>query len=314
MCVELWLCRFVSCRNEDLLFLLARGPLLENVTAVVCHFIDPRRAASFFDKFSHFTHTTLLSVPPVSTGSILGTGASRASPGISVGWTAIVAVRTPYIWCLALPVRLRFRESNPRHAPKSFGHHTKALALSFWTYSFRWVPIHQEPEKTLKRNRLVLAGIRNRASDYQSDILPTGPLPSSCDRNYSVLCCIAFARGSRKTTKRTYADTVGHLTKSILNLQSLKKWPSTQRFDVQAVHWRSPIQVATQCEAAWLKWAPGTGHLPQIEGCQWKYCIIYGAFHVNSTGGWPLFSQIRFAIFRTILPTDVFKKFLLIVF
>ena len=34
---------------------------------------------------------------------------------------------------------------------QSFGHHTKALALSFRTYSFRWVPNHHEPEKHLEK-------------------------------------------------------------------------------------------------------------------------------------------------------------------
>ena len=33
----------------------------------------------------------------------------------------------------------------------SFGHHTKTLALSFWTYSFRRVPNHQEPEQHLEK-------------------------------------------------------------------------------------------------------------------------------------------------------------------
>ena len=39
----------------------------------------------------------------------------------------------------------------PETCSQSFGHHTKALALSFWTYSFRWVPNHQEPEKHLEK-------------------------------------------------------------------------------------------------------------------------------------------------------------------
>ena len=71
----------------------------------VCMYITltPRRVAIFFLKvISFYTHYTL-SVPPyqpLSTGSdsILGAGASRASAGISIGRTAIVVVRTPYIW------------------------------------------------------------------------------------------------------------------------------------------------------------------------------------------------------------------------
>ena len=39
----------------------------------------------------------------------------------------------------------------PETRSQSFGHHTKALALSFWTYSFRWVRNHQESEKHLKK-------------------------------------------------------------------------------------------------------------------------------------------------------------------
>ena len=50
----------------------------------------------------------------------------------------------------------------PETFSQSFGHHTKALALSFWTYSFKWVPNHQKPETHLK-NPLVLAGIRTWA-------------------------------------------------------------------------------------------------------------------------------------------------------
>ena len=47
---------------------------------------------------------------------------------------------------------------------QSFGHHTKALALFFWTYSCRWVPKTPGARKTLKKNSLVLAGICTRAA------------------------------------------------------------------------------------------------------------------------------------------------------
>ena len=71
-----------------------------------------RRAASFFERFSSFTHTTLLLVPPLSTGSgsILEAGASSASPGISIGRRAIVVIRTPYIWSYVsvLPYRWKW--------------------------------------------------------------------------------------------------------------------------------------------------------------------------------------------------------------
>ena len=39
----------------------------------------------------------------------------------------------------------------PETCFQSFGDHTKALVLSLWTYSFRWVPNHQEPEKHLEK-------------------------------------------------------------------------------------------------------------------------------------------------------------------
>ena len=42
-------------------------------------------------------------------------------------------------------------ESNPRHAPSLLVTTPKAIALSCWTYSFRWVPNHQEPEKLLEK-------------------------------------------------------------------------------------------------------------------------------------------------------------------
>ena len=64
--------------------------------------LTPRRVASFFKRFSSFTHYTL-SVPPyqllsTDSGSILGAEASRASSKINIGRTAIVVDRTPYIW------------------------------------------------------------------------------------------------------------------------------------------------------------------------------------------------------------------------
>ena len=67
------------------------------------YYIDSPKGCKFFWKVcSIHTHYTL-SVPPYRTlstgsGSILEAGASRASPGISIGRTAIVVVRTPYIW------------------------------------------------------------------------------------------------------------------------------------------------------------------------------------------------------------------------
>ena len=78
---------------------------LQTVWVHVCMYIilTPRRIASVFEKvLSFYTHYTL-SVPPyqpLSTGFgwTLEAGTTRASRGISIRRTAIVAVRTPYIW------------------------------------------------------------------------------------------------------------------------------------------------------------------------------------------------------------------------
>ena len=67
------------------------------------YYIDsPKGCKLFWKVISFHTHYTL-SVPPyqpLSTGSssILGAGASRAAPGISIGRTAIGVVRMHYIW------------------------------------------------------------------------------------------------------------------------------------------------------------------------------------------------------------------------
>ena len=77
--------------------------------------------------------------------------------------------------------------------------------------------------------------------------------------------------------RRTCNNTVSHLTESVLSLQSLKKWPLAQRFDMQAADRRWPIQVLTQRQAAWLVWPPGTGHLPHTERFRW-YFLYYSQF------------------------------------
>ena len=72
-------------------------------TCMYVDYIDSPKGCKFFWKVLSFcTHYTL-SVPPyqplsTGSGSILGCGATRASPGISIERTAIVVVRTPYIW------------------------------------------------------------------------------------------------------------------------------------------------------------------------------------------------------------------------
>ena len=121
--------------------------------------LTPRRVASFFERFCLFTHTILYRYPPyqplsTGSGSILGAGASRPSPGISIGRTAIVVVRTPCIWSYVsscLTDETSVSEIEPETCSQSFGHHNEALALSFWTYSLRWVPNHHEPKKHLEK-------------------------------------------------------------------------------------------------------------------------------------------------------------------
>ena len=93
VCTELILCKIFCIGTESFLFKIKREQYM-----YVCLYIilTPRRIASFFKG-------SPLSVPPhkplsTGSGSILGAGASRASPGISIGRTAIVVVCTPYIW------------------------------------------------------------------------------------------------------------------------------------------------------------------------------------------------------------------------
>ena len=121
------------------------------------YYIDSPKGCKFFWKvLSFYTHYTL-SVPPyqslaADSGSILEAGANRASPGISIGRIAIVVVSTPYIWSYVtvLPYRWDF----------GLGNRTRDMLPSFlittprrWplTYSFRWVPNHQNPEKHLEK-------------------------------------------------------------------------------------------------------------------------------------------------------------------
>ena len=81
--------------------------------------LTPRRVASFIERFSPFTHTTLLSVPPLSTivnrfrFDSRDRSYSRASPGIGIGRTAYSrgshALYLELRQCPALPVRFRLR-------------------------------------------------------------------------------------------------------------------------------------------------------------------------------------------------------------
>ena len=134
---------FSFCKNCNTFFL----------SMYVCMYtiLTPRKVATFFERFSPFyTHYTLLVHPyqPLSTGSgsILGAGARRSSPGISIARTAIVVVGTPYIWSYVSVLYFTGKTSVSRieleACFQSFGHHLQALAHFFWTYSFRWVPNH----------------------------------------------------------------------------------------------------------------------------------------------------------------------------
>ena len=151
----------------------------------VCYIDFPKGCKFFWKVLSFYIHYTL-SVPPcqplsTGSGSILGAGASRASPGISIGRTAIVVVRTPYIWSYVsvLLYRRDFGLGNrPETCSQTFGHCTEALVLSFWTYSFRWGPNHQESEKHLEKIHWCWPD-SNPGRLISSLTLPTAPPRSS---------------------------------------------------------------------------------------------------------------------------------------
>ena len=95
--------------------------------------------------------------------------------------------------------------------------------------------------------------------------------------------------------RKTCADTVDHSTESVPSLTVSEKWPPAQRFDVQAVDRRSPIQVLTQRKAAWLGWSPGTGHLPYTEHCPFfQNAILLKRRTLEQ--GFKLFSQINYNV------------------
>ena len=132
--------------------------------------LTPRRVASFFERFSPFTHTTFLSVPPLSTVVnrflVLFSGPDLVATPLESAWDeqswfARTISGATSVSCLTSETSVPGIE--PETCSQSFDHHTKALPLSFWTYSFRWVPNQQGPEKILRKNPLVLAGIRTRA-------------------------------------------------------------------------------------------------------------------------------------------------------
>ena len=82
--------------------------------------LTPRRAASYFERFPPFTHTTTLinRCQPVRVG-FSGRVLVRASLGISIGRTAILVVRTPYIWSYVSVLCLTGETSVPGIEPET---------------------------------------------------------------------------------------------------------------------------------------------------------------------------------------------------
>ena len=77
---------------------------------------------------SHTLYSVSNSFQPLATGSgsVLGAGASRASPGISIEQTATVVARTPYIWGY-VSVLLYLWDFSPD------GNRTRDMLLVFWS-------------------------------------------------------------------------------------------------------------------------------------------------------------------------------------
>ena len=71
--------------------------------------------------------------------------------------------------------------------------------------------------------------------------------------------------------RKTCADTVGHFTEFVPRLQSLKKWPPAQRFDMQAADQRSPIQALT-CLTWTTAWSqtPTTHRTLSVRKCKYN--------------------------------------------
>ena len=88
----------------------------------VCMYIrlTSRRVASFFEKFSPFTHTLLQRYRPYQSVPVRFSGPELESPGISIRRTAIV--RTSYIWSYVsvLHYRLDFGLGNQTREKQQF--------------------------------------------------------------------------------------------------------------------------------------------------------------------------------------------------
>ena len=104
---------------------------------------------------------------PSSYNARISMGASHVSPGISIGRTAIVVVRTPYIWSYVSVLLYQW--------DFGLGNLTRDMFPIFWSpnqgagsllldIQFK---VGSEPpgaRKTLRKNPLVLDGIRTRAA------------------------------------------------------------------------------------------------------------------------------------------------------
>ena len=111
--------------------------------------LTPWRVESLFERFSpfntlYFIGNALYQPLSTSSGLILGAGANRASPGISIGRTAIVVVRTPYIWSYVsvLPYRWDFGPGNRTRdiLPVFWSPHQGAGPCLLDLHQFKWVP------------------------------------------------------------------------------------------------------------------------------------------------------------------------------
>ena len=99
--------------------------------------------------------------------------------------------------------------------------------------------------------------------------------PWECYRSHSLLSAVSHLHDGTGKLWKTCADTVSHFTESVPSLQSLKKWPPARLFNMQAGDQRSPIQVLTQRQVAWLGWLPVARHLPHTERKFIKYSYDY---------------------------------------
>ena len=102
----------------------------------------------------------LLCVVSNGSGSILRAGADRASPDISIGQTAIVVVRTSYIWSyisvLPLPAKLWSQKSKQRDPPSLLVTTPRRWPFPFGPTDLSEFPTNGSHRKTLRKNPLAI--------------------------------------------------------------------------------------------------------------------------------------------------------------